>query len=78
MSKEQNVIEVRGTVDEALPGTKFRVILENEHVVTAYLSGKLKKFRIRISPGDEVTVALSPYDLSNGRITFRHDTRILS
>ncbi len=70
MSKD-DAIEVRGTVDELLPGGEFRVKLDNDQEVIAYLSGKIRKNRIRIGIGDEVKVAMSPYDLTRGRITFR-------
>ena len=64
-------IEMRGVVKDTLPNTMFRVELENGHVVTAHISGKLRKHYIRILPGDTVTVDLTPYDLTKGRITFR-------
>ncbi len=70
MAKE-NLIEVKGEIEELLPGGKFRVRLENGHEVTAHLSGKLRKNRIRIGIGDEVKVEMTPYDLTKGRITFR-------
>ena len=70
MSKN-DVIEVEGTVLEKLPNAMFRVELENKHVVLAHVSGKMRKFFIRILPGDKVTVELSPYDLTRGRITYR-------
>lgn len=70
MSKEE-AIEVQGVVKEALPNTQFRVELQNGHVILAHLSGKMRKHFIRIVPGDKVTVALSPYDLTRGRIIFR-------
>ncbi|MDD4732507.1 MAG: translation initiation factor IF-1 [Desulfovibrio sp.] len=70
MSKEEG-ITVQGTVEEALPNAMFRVELENGHEVLAHISGKMRKFRIRVMPGDTVTVELSPYDLTRGRITFR-------
>lgn len=70
MAKEEN-IEMQGTVIETLPNTMFRVKLENDHVVTAHISGKMRKHYIRILTGDVVTVQLTPYDLSKGRITFR-------
>ena len=70
MSKE-DVIEVEGTVVEALPNTNFKVELENGHQILAHISGKLRMNFIRILPGDKVTVELSPYDLSRGRITWR-------
>ncbi|MGH7458345.1 MAG: translation initiation factor IF-1 [Longimicrobiaceae bacterium] len=69
MAKE--VIEMQGTVTEVLPDTNFRVELENGHTVLAYISGKMRKHYIRILAGDSVTVELSPYDLSRGRITYR-------
>lgn len=62
---------MRGTVKDTLPNTMFRVELENGHVVTAHISGKMRKHYIRILTGDSVTVELTPYDLSKGRITFR-------
>ncbi len=71
MSKEDS-IEVTGTVVESLPNAVFRVELENKHVVLAHAAGKMRKFYIKILPGDQVTVELSPYDLSRGRITYRH------
>ncbi len=64
-------IEMEGTVIETLPNTQFRVELENGHVVTAHISGKMRKNYIRILRGDKVTVQLTPYDLSKGRITYR-------
>lgn len=70
MSKE-DVIEVEGTVIEALPNAMFQVELENGHKVLAHISGKLRMHFIRILPGDKVTIELSPYDLSRGRITWR-------
>lgn len=70
MSKE-DVIEVEGTVIEALPNCVFKVELENGHVVLAHISGKLRTNFIKILPGDKVTMELSPYDLSRGRITWR-------
>ena len=70
MAKEDN-IEMQGTVLETLPNTMFRVELENGHVVTAHISGKMRKNYIRILTGDKVTVELTPYDLSKGRIGFR-------
>ncbi len=69
MSKE--VIELEGTVVDALPNTVFKVELQNGHVITAHISGKLRMNYIRILPGDKVTVELSPYDLNRGRITWR-------
>ena len=70
MSKEE-AIEVEGTVIEPLPNAMFRVRLENDHVVLAHISGKMRKYFIKILPGDKVTVELSPYDLTRGRITYR-------
>ena len=70
MAKEEH-IEMEGTVVDTLPNTMFRVALENGHIVTAHISGKMRKNYIRILTGDKVTVALTPYDLSKGRITFR-------
>ncbi|MGI6588233.1 MAG: translation initiation factor IF-1 [Peptococcia bacterium] len=70
MSK-QDVIEVEGTVLEPLPNAMFRVELENGHKVLAHVSGKIRMHFIRILPGDRVTVELSPYDLTRGRITYR-------
>jgi len=64
-------IEMNGTVIDTLPNTMFRVELENGHVVTAHISGKMRKHYIRILTGDKVTVELTPYDLTKGRITFR-------
>lgn len=71
MAKEDDKLVVEGTVIEALPGTQFKVKLENGHVILAYLSGKMRKFYIRILLGDRVKVEMSPYDLSRGRITYR-------
>ncbi|MGF1470953.1 MAG: translation initiation factor IF-1 [Rubrobacteraceae bacterium] len=70
MAKE-DVIEVEGIVNEALPNTQFRVELDNGHEVLAHISGKMRMNYIRILPGDRVKVELSPYDLSRGRITYR-------
>lgn len=70
LSKEE-AIEVEGKVLEPLPNAMFRVELDNGHVVLAHISGKMRKFYIRILPGDRVTVELSPYDLTRGRITYR-------
>ena len=70
MPKEEH-IEMEGTVVETLPNTMFRVELENGHIVTAHISGKMRKHYIRILTGDKVTVQLTPYDLSKGRIVFR-------
>ena len=70
MAKEEGIV-VEGTVVEPLPNAMFRVELENGHRVLAHVSGKMRKFFIRILPGDQVTVELSPYDLTRGRITYR-------
>lgn len=72
MAKQEDKITVEGTVTEALPGTQFRVELETGHEVLAYLSGKMRKYYIRILLGDRVRVELSPYDLTRGRIVYRH------
>ncbi|PSL42551.1 translation initiation factor 1 (bIF-1) [Salsuginibacillus halophilus] len=71
MAKD-DVIEVEGTVIEPLPNAMFRVELENGHRILAHVSGKIRMHYIRILPGDKVTVELSPYDLSRGRITYRY------
>ncbi|MCY4243888.1 MAG: translation initiation factor IF-1 [Gammaproteobacteria bacterium] len=70
MPKEDH-IEMEGTVVESLPNTQFRVKLENGHIVTAHISGKMRKHYIRILRGDQVTVQLTPYDLTKGRISYR-------
>ena len=70
MSK-QDVIEVEGKVLEALPNAMFQVELENGHIVLAHVSGKIRMNFIRILPGDKVTIELTPYDLTRGRITYR-------
>ncbi len=71
MAKEE-LIEMRGKVDEVLPDSRFRVTLNNGHQLIAYTSGKMRKNHIRILAGDQVSLELSPYDLTKGRITFRH------
>lgn len=71
MAKEEE-LEFEGIVDEVLPDARCRVKLDNGHLVTAYTSGRMKKNRIRILAGDRVTVTMTPYDLTKGRITFRH------
>ncbi|MCH8288153.1 MAG: translation initiation factor IF-1 [Candidatus Marinimicrobia bacterium] len=71
MAKEPG-IEVEGTILETLPNATFKVELENGHGVLAHISGKMRMHYIKILPGDKVTVELSPYDLTRGRITFRH------
>ncbi|MBN2382164.1 translation initiation factor IF-1 [bacterium] len=71
MAKE-DVISVEGIVKEPLPNAMFRIELENGHLILAHISGKMRKHFIRILPGDKVTVELSPYDLTRGRITYRY------
>ncbi|HEY6110222.1 MAG TPA: translation initiation factor IF-1 [Gemmatimonadales bacterium] len=71
MAKEE-AIEADGTVTEVLPNATFRVLLPNGHDVLATMAGRMRRFRIRVLAGDRVTLALSPYDLTRGRITFRH------
>jgi translation initiation factor IF-1 len=71
MPKEETV-ELEGVVNEVLPNAVFRVGLNNGHQITAYASGKMRKHRIRILAGDRVTLEMSPYDLTKGRISFRH------
>jgi translation initiation factor IF-1 len=72
MAKDEGKIQVEGTVVEALPATQFKVRLDNGHEVLAYLSGKMRKYYIRILLGDRVRVEMSPYDLTRGRIVFRY------
>jgi translation initiation factor IF-1 len=69
---KENTLQVEGTIHEALPNTMFRVELDNGHLVLGHISGKMRKHYIRILPGDRVTVELSPYDLTRGRIVYRH------
>jgi translation initiation factor IF-1 len=71
LAKEE-LIEVNGRVEEVLPDSRFRVVLENGHSLVAYSAGKMRKHHIRILAGDRVALELSPYDLTKGRITFRH------
>jgi translation initiation factor IF-1 len=71
MTKNKEVIELSGTIIETLPGAQFRVELENGHQIIAHVAGKMRKHFIRIVPGDSVTVELTPYDLTKGRITYR-------
>jgi len=71
MAKEE-LIEVNGQVDEVLPDSRFRVTLDNGHQLVAYTSGRMRKHHIRILAGDKVSLELSAYDMSKGRITFRH------
>ena len=77
MAKEE-LIEMQGKVDEVLPDARYRVTLDNGHALIAYTGGKMRKFRIRILAGDSVTLEMSPYDLTKGRITFRHLDRTRS
>ena len=70
--QKQDVIEISGRVVDTLPNAQFKVELENGHEILAHVSGKIRMHYIRILPGDRVTVELSPYDLTRGRITFRH------
>ena len=71
MAKQKEVIELTGTITETLPGTQFRVEFENGHKIIAHVAGKMRKHFIRIVPGDKVTVELTPYDLTKGRINRR-------
>lgn len=71
MASTKEVIKMTGKVVEALPGTKFKVELENGHVINAHISGKMRKHYIRLVPGDKVEVEMTPYDLTQGRISFR-------
>jgi translation initiation factor IF-1 len=71
MAKEE-LLEMHGVVDEVLPDSRFRVTLDNGHHLVAYSAGKMRKHHIRIIAGDKVSLEMSPYDLSKGRITFRH------
>ena len=72
MTKEEGKIQVDGTIIEALPATQFKVRLDNDHEVLAYLSGRMRRYYIRILLGDRVRVEMSPYDLTRGRIIYRH------
>jgi len=71
MAKQAN-IELDGTIIQALSNAMFRVELENEHIVTAHISGKMRKFYIKLLPGDKVKLKMSPYDLTKARITYRY------
>ncbi len=71
MAKEE-LLEMRGVITEVLPDSRFRVTLDNGHDLVAYTAGKMRKHHIRIIAGDKVSLEMSPYDLSKGRITFRH------
>jgi translation initiation factor IF-1 len=76
MAKAEDKIQVEGIVVEALPGTQFKVRLDNDHEVLAYLSGKMRKYYIRILLGDRVKVEVSPYDLTRGRIVYRYKKQV--
>ena len=71
MAKE-DLIEMEGEVIDTMPNTTFKVKLENDHVITAHISGKMRKFYIKLLPGDKVKLEMSPYDLTKGRITYRY------
>jgi translation initiation factor IF-1 len=71
---KEAAIELEGTITDVLPGAMFHVLLANGHSVLATLAGKMRRFRIRVLSGDRVTLEVSPYDLTRGRITFRHKT----
>ena len=72
MPKEKDIIELKGTIEELLPATTFRVKLESGQVIIAHLAGKMRMNRIRLSVGDEVKIEMTPYDLTKGRITYRY------
>ena len=72
MAKAEEKIRVDGMITEALPGTQFKVELDNGHEILAYLSGKMRKYYIRVLLGDRVTIEMSPYDMARGRIVYRH------
>ncbi len=76
MSAGKEVIKMVGVVVETLPSAKFRVELENGHTIIAHVSGKMRKHYIRLVPGDKVEVEMTPYDLTKGRITYRHKDQI--
>jgi translation initiation factor IF-1 len=71
MAKE-DLIEMEGEVIDTMPNTTFKVKLENDHIITAHISGKMRKFYIKLLPGDKVKLEMSPYDLTKGRITYRY------
>lgn len=71
MAKEDNVLRLSGRVDEILPNAMFRVVLENQHRITAYLGGKMRKNDIKIIAGDQVEIEMSPYDMTRGRVIYR-------
>ncbi len=70
--KEKDFVEINGTILESMPATTFKVELENGHTILAYLSGKMRMFKIKLLPGDKVKVEMTPYDLNKGRITYRY------
>ena len=72
MTQTKEVIEVEGTIKEALPNANFKVVLDNGHEILAHISGKMRMHYIKILPGDKVTIEMTPYDLDKGRITYRH------
>jgi len=76
LSKTEEKLEVEGVVTEALPNTMFKVRLDNNHEVLAYLSGRMKKYYIKVLLGDRVKVEMTPYDLTRGRITYRHKATV--
>ena len=71
MSEKEGVVSLDGLIEEALPNTQFRVVLDNGQVVLGYVTGRMRKHRIRVLPGDKVTLEMTPYDLTKGRITKR-------
>ena len=72
MADSEGKVEVQGEIIEAFRGGMYRIALDNDHETLGYVSGKMRRYRIRINPGDRVTVELSPYDLTRGRIVYRH------
>lgn len=71
-NSSKDFIEIDGTIVEALPSTQFKVELENGHTISAYLSGRMRMYKIRLLPGDKVKLEMTPYDMSHGRITYRY------
>ena len=71
MAKDKDLFELDGDIIEVLPNQTFKVKLDNDHIVTCYTGGKMRKFRIRLVTGDRVTIEMTPYDLEKGRITYR-------
>ncbi|MBT5808589.1 translation initiation factor IF-1 [Candidatus Uhrbacteria bacterium] len=71
-NSSKDFIEMRGTVEELLPSAKFKITLENGQTIIGHLSGKMRKFRIRILPGDDVKLEISPYDITKGRVVYRY------